>query len=141
MQQNHLDDENDNFNFQGASDNEVVFNEDGHINEFANHNEKKSHNLNPENQTHSEATASLGSTDEREPLNILTNASFTIKCEVGEVNLSFKEIENLKVGDSLEFIKWPGSVKLRLNNLIFAEGYLVEVNNMLGVKITNRYTL
>jgi flagellar motor switch/type III secretory pathway protein FliN len=72
-------------------------------------------------------------------LDILNSTNFVLTCQVGEVNLSFRDLSNLKIGDSIDFIKWPGKVKLFLNNLIFAEGYLVEIDNMLGVKITNRY--
>lgn len=59
-------------------------------------------------------------------------------CEIGAVNLTIDELKELKVGSTVEFIKWPNKVKLRLNGTSFAEGYLVEVNGMLGVKISNR---
>lgn len=89
----------------------------------------------------SAATTDKSVTNSSRDLDVLASANFELKCEVGAVNLSFQEISELKVGDSIEFIKWPGKVKLRLNNLIFAEGYLVEINNMLGIKITNRYDI
>lgn len=67
----------------------------------------------------------------------LDEISFTVKCEIGHVAISLNELLNLKIGDCLEFMRWPGKVKLKLNDYLFAEGYLVELDGMLGVKITN----
>lgn len=60
----------------------------------------------------------------------------SVRCEIGEVNLSLADLYNLKIGDSVDFMRWPGFVKLSANNVIFAEGVLVEVNGLLAVKIT-----
>ncbi len=62
-----------------------------------------------------------------------------LKCEVGVVNISMAELSNIKVGDMVEFGKWPNTVKLILNNSCIAEGYLVEVQGMLAVKIEQVY--
>ena len=67
----------------------------------------------------------------------LDELSLQVRCEVGTISMTLEELYNLKVGDYIEFIKWPGRVKLLLNDYLFAEGYLVEVDGMLGVKITN----
>jgi flagellar motor switch/type III secretory pathway protein FliN len=62
-----------------------------------------------------------------------------LKCEVGVVNISMAELSNIKVGDMVEFGKWPNTVKLILNNSCIAEGYLIEVQGMLAVKIEQVY--
>lgn len=67
----------------------------------------------------------------------LDEIKFQISCEIGSISISLEELSKLKVGDCLEFIRWPGKVKLKLNDYLFAEGYLVETEGMLGVKITN----
>lgn len=67
----------------------------------------------------------------------LEEISFKVSCEIGSVAVSLNELLNLKIGDCLEFMRWPGKVKLKLNDYLFAEGYLVEVNGMMGVKVTN----
>lgn len=61
-----------------------------------------------------------------------------LSCDIGAVSLSLAQINKLVVGDYVEFNKWPSKVKLRLNGSLFAEGYLVEINGMIGVKITNK---
>lgn len=67
----------------------------------------------------------------------LNEISFTIKCEIGHVEIALNDLLNLKIGDCLEFMRWPGKVKLKLNDYLFAEGYLIEQEGMLGVKISN----
>ncbi len=62
-----------------------------------------------------------------------------LKCEVGAVNLSMSELSTFKIGDMVEFGKWPNTVKLILNNSCIAEGYLIEVQGMLAVKIEQVY--
>lgn len=62
-----------------------------------------------------------------------------VTCEVGSVNMSMSELSNLKTGDFIEFCKWPNTVKLKLNNSYIAQGYLVEVQGMLAVKIEQVY--
>lgn len=64
------------------------------------------------------------------------DVSVSIRCEIGVVNLSLHDLHNLKIGDTVDFMRWPGFVRLSANNVTFAEGVLVEVNGMLGVKIT-----
>lgn len=85
-------------------------------------------------------TESVSSAAENSHSPLLNSADIElmVSCEVGQVTLSLGQLMQLKVGDSLEFMRWPGKVKLRVNNNLFAEGYMVEVNGMLGVKITNR---
>lgn len=60
----------------------------------------------------------------------------SVRCEIGSVNLSLHDLHSLKIGDTVDFMRWPGFVRLSANNIIFAEGVLVDVNGMLGVKIT-----
>jgi len=82
-----------------------------------------------------------GASDERFKImnpDELSSISFRVTCEVGQTSISLSELSNLKIGDCINFIKWPGMVKLKLNDYLFAEGYLVEIDGMLGVKITNR---
>ncbi|MDQ5921558.1 MAG: hypothetical protein QG673_1617 [Pseudomonadota bacterium] len=61
-----------------------------------------------------------------------------IKCEVGQVSISLAKLVKYRIGDTLEMAKWPGKVKLTANGTYFAEGVLVDVAGMLGVKITNK---
>lgn len=67
--------------------------------------------------------------------------TFKITCEIGAATLSLAKLSTLKVGDCIDFMRWPGKVKLKMNDYLFAEGYLVEVQGMLGVKITNNLNL
>lgn len=66
------------------------------------------------------------------------DVSLHIKCEVGQITASLAELAKYKVGDIVDLVKWPGKVKLSANGTYFAEGVLVEVSGMLGVKITNK---
>lgn len=67
-----------------------------------------------------------------------SDVNLQVSCEIGAISITLDELSHLKVGDCLEFMHKANKVKLRLNNTtVFAEGYLVDVNGMLGVKITN----
>lgn len=65
----------------------------------------------------------------------LKNINFKINIEAGSVDLSLEELANLKHGDILDFAGLPPKVKLVLNGSFLAEGYLVEFNGRLGVKL------
>lgn len=67
--------------------------------------------------------------------------SFKVACEIGTTTISLAKLATLKAGDCIEFMRWPNKVKLKLNDYLFAEGYLVEVEGMLGVKVTNSVNL
>ena len=69
----------------------------------------------------------------------LKDVKVLVKCEVGSVNISVSELSKLKVGDMLEFNKWPNTVKLLVNGACIAEGYLIEVQGMIAVKIEHIY--
>ncbi|MFN8770725.1 MAG: FliM/FliN family flagellar motor switch protein [Neisseriaceae bacterium] len=64
--------------------------------------------------------------------------SLNLNCEIGSINMSLAQISKLKLGDIIEFVPWPSHVKLTLNGNYFAQGELVEVNGMLGVKIISK---
>lgn len=61
-----------------------------------------------------------------------------IRCTIGNVNMNIDELLKLKIGDVIDFCRWPATVKLSVNNRFFAEGILVEIEGFLGVKITKR---
>ena len=70
----------------------------------------------------------------------LNNISLCLTIEVGQVHLSLKQLLELKLNDTLDFAGLPPKVKLVLNHVIIGEGYLVEFNGRLGVKISNLNT-
>lgn len=61
-----------------------------------------------------------------------------VKCEIGQISISLEQLTKFKEGDTVELIRWPNKVKLSANGAYFAEGVLVEVEGMLGVKITRK---
>ncbi|MCE2706589.1 MAG: FliM/FliN family flagellar motor switch protein [Proteobacteria bacterium] len=74
-----------------------------------------------------------------EPLLDTDNLEVQIRCEIGKVSLSLAELSKIKIGDTIEFMRWPTQlVKLSVNNNYFAQGLLVEINGMLGVKIIKK---
>lgn len=64
--------------------------------------------------------------------------NLTLKCEIGTISVSYAQLNSYKIGDVVEFMKWPGKVKLSIHGAYIAEGILVDVEGMLGVKITNK---
>lgn len=64
--------------------------------------------------------------------------NLVVRCEIGMVNVSLEKLTQLKIGDVLELTRWPNTVKLTANGAYFAEGILVEVEGMLGVKLTRK---
>jgi flagellar motor switch/type III secretory pathway protein FliN len=61
-----------------------------------------------------------------------------IRCTIGNINMSIDELLKLKLGDVIDFCRWPATVRLSVNNRFFAEGVLVEIEGFLGVKISRR---
>lgn len=61
-----------------------------------------------------------------------------VRCEIGMVSVSLEKLMQLRVGDVFELSRWPNTVKLTVNGAYFAEGILVEVEGMLGVKLTRK---
>lgn len=59
-----------------------------------------------------------------------------VKCEVGSVQLTLKDIMALNEGSIVEFSPWPSDVKLMVNGSCIGYGIMVEVNGLLGVKVT-----
>ncbi len=64
--------------------------------------------------------------------------NLVVRCEIGMVNISLDKLSQLRVGDVIDLIRWPSVVKLTANGAYFAEGVLVEVDGMLGVKLTRK---
>lgn len=59
-----------------------------------------------------------------------------VKCEVGSVQLTLQYIMTLHEGSVIEFSPWPIDVKLMVNGSCIGYGIMVEVNGLLGVKVT-----
>jgi flagellar motor switch/type III secretory pathway protein FliN len=64
--------------------------------------------------------------------------NLNVKCEVGQVSLTLDDLMQLQTGSVVEMSRWPNQVKLSVNGVYIAEGMLVEIDGMLGVKITER---
>ena len=66
-----------------------------------------------------------------------------IVCEIGQVNLTLNELLQLKSGSIIQLGEFKQIVKLSIDAQYIAEGFLVEVEGQLGVKIvkllTNKY--
>ncbi len=96
-----------------------------------------------ENEVNEEEAAFRHSENEKEGLRQKLQPSaqdiyLNVKCEIGTVSYSLADITKYQVGDIIEFTRWPNKVKLTINGVSFAEGILVEVEGMLGVKIINK---
>ncbi|HMT01909.1 MAG TPA: FliM/FliN family flagellar motor switch protein [Burkholderiales bacterium] len=67
----------------------------------------------------------------------LDDIALRIACNVGEVNLSISQLQNLTVGSCINLGNLLPTVKLTANGVSFAEGLLVEVDGRIGVKVIN----
>jgi flagellar motor switch protein FliN len=67
-----------------------------------------------------------------------SQVNLNVKCEVGQVSLTLDDLMQLQTGSVVEMSRWPNQVKLSVNGVYIAEGMLVEIDGMLGVKITER---
>lgn len=67
---------------------------------------------------------------------ILHDVALTLKCEVGTIQLSLQELLGLHLGSVLNISSLPPQVKLTLNGKYIATGVLVEVDGILGIKLT-----
>ncbi len=67
----------------------------------------------------------------------LDDIALRIACNVGEVNLSISQLQNLTVGSCINLGSLLPTVKLTANGVSFAEGLLVEVDGRIGVKVIN----
>ncbi len=70
----------------------------------------------------------------------LNNISLLVSAEAGSVMISLKRLLSLKPGDILDIAELPPKVNLVINGKIIGDGYLVEFNGRLGVKIASLYT-
>lgn len=65
----------------------------------------------------------------------LNNVSFKVTAEAGQLLLSLEGLQKLRIGDILDLAELPPQVTLMLNGLVLGHGYLVEINNRVGVKL------
>ena len=94
--------------------------------------------------TQSDANISENSTVDvakNQPLLTPEQISLQVKCEIGNLNIQLDELLQLKIGSVVDIVKWPHAVKLTANGIYFAQGMLVELEGMLAVKITSKYTI
>ena len=69
--------------------------------------------------------------------NRLVNTKVHITVEAGSLDLTLDRLLTMQVGDIFEFAGLPAKVKLMANGSLLADGYLVEINGRIGVKIAN----
>ncbi|MDD3266851.1 MAG: FliM/FliN family flagellar motor C-terminal domain-containing protein [Burkholderiales bacterium] len=67
-----------------------------------------------------------------------TNIDLPIVVVIGSVKLSLKKLSELKLGDVVKIDDWNQIVKLYLSEQLIAEGILVDIDGIIGVKITNK---
>lgn len=60
-----------------------------------------------------------------------------LTAEAGSISISLKRLLELSPGDILDVAALPPKVKLLVNNTVIGNGFLVELNGRIGVKITN----
>lgn len=80
----------------------------------------------------------LATTQQLSQEKFLHDVALTLKCEVGTIQLSIQELLDLHLGSVLNISSLPPQVKLTLNGKYIATGALVEVDGMLGVKLTSK---
>jgi flagellar motor switch/type III secretory pathway protein FliN len=74
---------------------------------------------------------------EPQPNNI-SNIDIPIMVVVGTLKISLRKLQSLKSGDVLNLDKWNQIVKLYIQEQVIAEGVLVDVGGIIGVKLTNK---
>ncbi len=63
------------------------------------------------------------------------NLSITITAQAGQVMLSIQQLLDLSVDQIIDIAPLPPKVSLLANGITIGDGYLVELNGRLGVKI------
>jgi hypothetical protein len=66
----------------------------------------------------------------------LYNIDVIVDLELCKLNISLGKLLSLKTGDIVTTDAIPSEVKLVVNNDIFAQGFLVDVQGKLGVRLT-----
>jgi flagellar motor switch/type III secretory pathway protein FliN len=68
---------------------------------------------------------------------LLDNLMFNLNAQAGQISLSMQQLLNLASGQVVDLAPLPPKVQLLINGVIIGDGYLVEINGRLGVKIAN----
>ncbi len=61
----------------------------------------------------------------------------TIEAQAGQIHLSLQQLLNLNSGQIFDLTTIPPKVKLLVNNVVIGDGFLVEFNGRVGVKIAS----
>ncbi len=69
--------------------------------------------------------------------NLLKNLSITVSAEAGQIILSLQQLVNLEVNQVLDIAPMPPKVNLVVNGVNIGNGFLVEINGRVGVKIAH----
>lgn len=68
--------------------------------------------------------------------NLLDRMEVNVRAEVGQVLMNLSQVLSLTPGDTLSISELPPIVRLVANNAVIGEGYLVEFNGRIGVRIS-----
>lgn len=85
-------------------------------------------------------SANAVNTNQQQPLigkDLLKNLSITISAEAGQIILSLQQLVNLEVNQILDIASMPPKVNLLVNGVNIGNGYLVEINGRVGVRIAH----
>lgn len=61
----------------------------------------------------------------------------TIEAQAGQINLSLQQLLTLTSGQTFDLAPLPPKVKLLINGVVIGDGFLVELNGRVGVKIAS----
>lgn len=67
---------------------------------------------------------------------VIQSATFEIIAELGSVNMSLNDILQISENDSVLMYCDLRKVKMKINNVMFAYGEIIELNGQHGIKIT-----
>ena len=73
-------------------------------------------------------------------LNNPNDINVQVKIEVGKVNLTLQELLSLRDGSILKTQTECTLAHLVVNDQVFAQGYLVDIDGLIGVRITTIFS-
>lgn len=88
------------------------------------------------NQNNQDITDSDRQVNDAEQL--LDRVNIQVDVVIGEARMSMRELTRLKLSDIIKLGNLDQLVKLQIENQAFAEGILVDIGGVIGVKITNK---
>jgi flagellar motor switch/type III secretory pathway protein FliN len=73
------------------------------------------------------------------PLVTTQQAKLPLSCIVGSVNLSLNQLSELRIGSRIPLATKLATTKIIIDHICIAEGHLIEINGIIGVRITSRF--